>query len=81
MPKRRRDNHINHTRSTRARRKYKARRKKTRKRATTLRIPNAFPDKAIVSHKYVCKGTFDPGWIEGSTKKVSFKANGKSISI
>jgi len=46
-----------------------------RRRYNTLRIPNAFPAKAIVSHKYCCKGEFDPSF-GAQTKRVSFRANG-----
>lgn len=74
MPKRRRDNHINHRRR---RPTFKRRRKTTyrkKRRSRALNIPRIFPDKANVTHKYVCQGKIVTSFAS-PTNSIVFRAN------
>ncbi len=74
MPKRRRD--LRPSRSSyKRRRTYKRAKRRTykKRRSRTLMIPKIFPDKAVVKHKYVCRGKLEA---LGLTRHAIFRANG-----
>lgn len=77
MPKRRRDNHISRSRKRpTGRRRFKRARRPKRRRAKPLRLSSTvFPDRAVVKHKYICRGQLAPTPVSG-TKAVIMRANG-----